>query len=150
MRIYTAVDEASYGLIVYFHGGAFFLGSLDTHDHVARSWPKRRNAGSFRSVTDWRPSTLSPPALRTARRWFGGSRRTHVASLGWNQRTLAVAGDSCRRDTSWPPWPRWLDDEGLDASPPDPLLPSLDLDFDVDRYASLRENAVGYGLETAG
>jgi acetyl esterase len=28
--------------------------------------------------------------------------------------------------------------------------PSLDLDFDVDRYASLRENAVGYGLETAG
>ena len=28
--------------------------------------------------------------------------------------------------------------------------PSLDLDFDVDRYPSLRENAVGYGLETAG
>jgi acetyl esterase len=28
--------------------------------------------------------------------------------------------------------------------------PSLDLDFDLDRYASLRENAEGYGLETAG
>lgn len=28
--------------------------------------------------------------------------------------------------------------------------PSLDLDFDVDRYASLRTEAVGYGLETAG
>ena len=30
------------------------------------------------------------------------------------------------------------------------FYPSLDLDFDVDRYASLRENAEGYGLETAG
>jgi acetyl esterase len=28
--------------------------------------------------------------------------------------------------------------------------PSLDLDFDEDRYPSLRDNAVGYGLETAG
>ena len=28
--------------------------------------------------------------------------------------------------------------------------PSLDLDFDVDRYPSLRDNAEGYGLETAG
>ena len=35
-------------------------------------------------------------------------------------------------------------------SPPDALHPSLDLDFDVDRYPSLRENACGYGLETAG
>jgi acetyl esterase len=30
------------------------------------------------------------------------------------------------------------------------FYPSLDLDFDVDRYPSLRENAEGYGLETAG
>ena len=30
------------------------------------------------------------------------------------------------------------------------IYPSLDLDFDVDRYASLRENAEGYGIETAG
>ena len=29
------------------------------------------------------------------------------------------------------------------------FYPSLDLDVDVDRYPSLRENAAGYGLETA-
>ena len=28
------------GVVVYLHGGAFFLGSLDTHDHVARSLAK--------------------------------------------------------------------------------------------------------------
>ena len=37
VRIYTPVEADTYGLLVYFHGGAFFLGSLDTHDHVARS-----------------------------------------------------------------------------------------------------------------
>ena len=42
-------------------------------------------------------------------------------------------------------------DDGFDRITHQVLFyPSLDLDFDVDRYASLRENAVGYGLETAG
>jgi acetyl esterase len=42
-------------------------------------------------------------------------------------------------------------DDGLDAITHQVLYyPSLDLDFDHDRYPSLRENAVGYGLETAG
>jgi acetyl esterase len=42
-------------------------------------------------------------------------------------------------------------DDGFDRITHQVLFyPSLDLDFDVDRYASLRENAEGYGLETAG
>ncbi|MDZ4091133.1 MAG: alpha/beta hydrolase fold domain-containing protein, partial [Arthrobacter sp.] len=40
VRIYTPVEADTYGLLVYFHGGAFFLGSLDSHDHVARSLAK--------------------------------------------------------------------------------------------------------------
>ena len=40
VRIYTPAEADAYGLLVYFHGGAFFLGSLDTHDHVARSLAK--------------------------------------------------------------------------------------------------------------
>ena len=37
VRIYTPAEADAYGLLVYFHGGAFFLGSVDTHDHVARA-----------------------------------------------------------------------------------------------------------------
>src|SRR5690606_20528986 len=40
VRVYTPDTAEHHGLIVYFHGGAFFLGSLDTHDHVARSLAK--------------------------------------------------------------------------------------------------------------
>jgi acetyl esterase len=41
-------------------------------------------------------------------------------------------------------------DDGFDRITHQVLFyPSLDLDFDVDRYPSLRENAVGYGVETA-
>lgn len=40
-------------------------------------------------------------------------------------------------------------DEGFDKISHQLLFyPSLDLDFDESRYASLRENATGYGLET--
>src|SRR5699024_6149864 len=36
VRIYTPTTQDSYGVLMYFHGGAFFSGSLDTHDQVAR------------------------------------------------------------------------------------------------------------------
>ena len=37
VRIYTPAESPTPGVVVYLHGGAFFLGSLETHDHVARS-----------------------------------------------------------------------------------------------------------------
>ena len=41
-------------------------------------------------------------------------------------------------------------DDGFDGITHQVMFyPSLDLDFDVDRYPSLTENAQGYGLETA-
>ena len=36
VRVYTPSGAETHPVLVYFHGGAFFLGSLNTHDHVAR------------------------------------------------------------------------------------------------------------------
>jgi len=36
VRVYRATEATTGGVLVYLHGGAFFLGSLETHDHVAR------------------------------------------------------------------------------------------------------------------
>ena len=40
VRIYTPARADEYAVLVYIRGGAFFLGSLETHDHVARSLAK--------------------------------------------------------------------------------------------------------------
>jgi acetyl esterase len=70
--------------------------------------------------------------------------------LAWDGRTFAVAGDSSG-GTFAAVVAALAHDDGLDAITHQVLYyPSLDLDFEVDRYPSLRENAVGYGLETAG
>ncbi len=71
-------------------------------------------------------------------------------SLGRDGSTLAIAGDSSG-GTFVAAVAAMAHDDGFDRITHQVLFyPSLDLDFDVDRYASLRENAVGYGLETAG
>ena len=150
IRIYTAVEAASYGVIVYFHGGAFFLGSLETHDHVARSLAKETECRVVSVGYRLAPEHAFPAGLEDCYetvRWVAQDARRE---LGWNQRTLAVAGDSAG-GTLVAAVAALAHDRGLDAITRQILYyPSLDLDLDLDRYASLRDNAVGYGLETAG
>jgi acetyl esterase len=72
------------------------------------------------------------------------------AGVGWDGTTLAVAGDSSGGNLAAAVVAR-AHDEGFDRITHQVLYyPSLDLDFDADRYPSLRQNATGYGLETAG
>ena len=149
VRIYTPVAADAYGLLVYFHGGAFFLGSLDTHDHVARSLAKETGLVVVSVGYRRAPEARFPAGLRdcdTAVRWAA----EHGADLRWDGTTLAIAGDSSGA-TFVAAVAAMAHDDGFDAITHQVLFyPSLDLDFDVDRYPSLRENAEGYGLETAG
>ncbi|MFC0419574.1 alpha/beta hydrolase [Glutamicibacter ardleyensis] len=71
-----------------------------------------------------------------------------VLTLQWDGKNLAVAGDSSG-GTFTAAICAMAKDEGFDKISHQLLFyPSLDLDFDESRYASLRENATGYGLET--
>ncbi|CAL9395539.1 alpha/beta hydrolase [Streptomyces sp. enrichment culture] len=149
VRIYTPDAAERHGVIVYFHGGAFFLGSLETHDHVARSLAAE--TGHKVVSVDYRraPEAAFPAGLDDCHavvRWVAGQ----GDELGWDGTTLAVAGDSSGGNFAAAVAAR-AHDEGFDRITHQILYyPSLDLDFDTGRYASLRENAVGYGLETAG
>ncbi|SDO93951.1 acetyl esterase [Arthrobacter sp. ok909] len=149
VRIYTPVEADAYGLLVYFHGGAFFLGSLDTHDHVARALAKETGYKVISVGYRLAPEASFPAGLDDCYgvvRWAAA--RGH--SLGWDGKNLAIAGDSSGGNFVAAVAARAHDD-GFPAITHQVLFyPSLDLDFDVDRYASLRENAEGYGLETAG
>jgi acetyl esterase len=149
VRIYTPVEGDSYGLLVYVHGGAFFLGSLETHDSVARSLATETGLKVISVGYRLAPEAAFPAGLQdcyAAVRWAA----ENDADLGWNGGTLALAGDSSGGNFV-AAVAAMARDDGFDAITHQVLFyPSLDLDFDVDRYASLRENAVGYGMETAG
>ncbi|MCK8675743.1 alpha/beta hydrolase, partial [Rhodococcus sp. HM1] len=139
----------THGILVYFHGGAFFLGSLDTHDHVARHLAKATGCTVVSVGYRRAPEAAFPAGLDdclTVVRWVAD----HGDDLHWNGDTLALAGDSSG-GTFVAAVAAAAHDQGFDRITHQILYyPSLDLDFDVDRYPSLRENAEGYGVETAG
>ena len=149
VRIYTPVAADAYGLLVYFHGGAFFLGSLDTHDHVARSLAKETGYKVISVGYRLAPEAAFPAGLDDCYgvlRWAA----ENGGSLNWDGKNLAIAGDSSGGNFVAAVAAKAHDDGFSRLTHQVLFYPSLDLDFDVDRYASLRENAEGYGLETAG
>ncbi|GAA1853947.1 alpha/beta hydrolase [Brevibacterium marinum] len=149
LRIYRQRPGEPTGVLLYFHGGAFFSGSLETHDVVARSLAVETGftvvAVGYRRA----PEAAFPAGLEdcfAALKWAIG----HGRDLDWDSHRLAVVGDSSGGTFAAVVAARALE-EGIDAITHQVLLyPSVDLDFDLDRYPSLRENARGYGLETAG
>ena len=139
VRVYGSPTDA---VVVYVHGGAFFLGSLETHDHVARELAvatgRRVVSVGYRRA----PEAAYPAGLDDC---YAVVR--HVIEQGG---TVAVVGDSSGGNFVAAVAALALD-RGLAGITHQVLLyPSLDLDFDETRYSSLVENAVGHGLETAG
>jgi acetyl esterase len=149
VRSYTPVEADAYGLIVYFHGGAFFLGSLETHDAVARSLAEATGLKVVSVGYRRAPEAAFPAGLSDCYavvRWAAEKGE----QLRWDGTTLALAGDSSGGNFV-AAIAAMAHDDGFDRITHQVLFyPSLDLDFDEDRYPSLRENAEGYGLETAG
>jgi acetyl esterase len=149
VRVYTPSAASEHPVIVFFHGGAFFLGSLETHDHVARMLAKATGAVVVSVGYRRAPEFAFPAGLQDCAgvvRWVAN----RGVDIGWDGRTLAVGGDSAG-GTFAAAVAAGEHDDGLDHITHQILYyPSLDLDFDVDRYRSLCENATGYGVETAG
>lgn len=133
--------DASRGTLVYCHGGAFFLGSLDTHDHIARA---------LANATGW---TVVSVGYRLAPEhpFPAGLEDCWAVTRELSRRggPLAIAGDSSGGTFAAALAAR-AHDEGVPVTHQVLYYPSLDLDFDESRYESLRTEGIGYGLETAG
>lgn len=152
VRVYKPSAADAHPVLVYFHGGAFFLGSLNTYDHVARALA---NAAQCVVVSvDYRlaPEHAFPAGLSDCYgvvQWIAQNGRDPSNEIGWDGKTLAVAGDSSGGNFV-AAVTAMAHDAGLNCITHQVLYyPSLDLDFDVERYESLKTNAVGNGLETA-
>lgn len=80
-------------LLVFFHGGGFVIGDLDTHDLACRLLC--REAGVQVLSVDYRlaPEHPFPAAVEDARAAFRWA-RVHAADLGADPASVAVGGDS--------------------------------------------------------
>jgi len=95
LRIYTPVAAGADSLpvLVYFHGGGFVIGDLDTHDGLCRQFA---NEGGFRVIAvDYRlaPEHKFPAALDDALAaviWI----EANASKLGVDANRIAVGGDS--------------------------------------------------------
>ncbi len=80
-------------LVVYFHGGGWLLGSIDSHDTICRSLANASGAVvlnvGYRCAPEARFPAAADDAL-AATRWA----HAHAALLGADAGRLAVAGDS--------------------------------------------------------
>lgn len=147
IRVYSPAEGNQFNILVYIHGGAFFSGSLETHDAIARALC---NASGFRVISvGYRlaPESEFPAGLDDCwdvLRWVD----EHPEVSGWNGEKLALAGDSSGGNFV-AALAGMAHDQRLSAVTHQVLLyPSVDLDFVSDRYPSLQENATGFGLET--
>lgn len=145
-RLYYPSDAPNLPIIVFFHGGGFVVGSLETTDAVCRQWA---NASQCLLVSvNYRhaPEHKFPAAVEdayAATKW--GSE--HAAEIGGDASRLAVAGVSAggnlaavvalmARDRGTPR----ISFQAL-------CVPVLDFNFGRASYA---ENAEGYGLTRKG
>ena len=95
LRIYTPVAAGADALpvLIYFHGGGFVIGDLETHDGLCRQFA---NEGDFRVIAvDYRlaPEHKFPAALDdafAAVQWI----EMHASELGVDANRIAVGGDS--------------------------------------------------------
>jgi acetyl esterase len=135
LRVFTPDD--AHGTVVFLHGGGWVVGSIDTHDHVAR---QLANASGARVVlVDYRlaPEHPFPAAVEDAETAFAYARETFGEPL-------VVAGDSAGGNLAAVLARRHRDTVALQAL----VYPVLDAHLDSDTYAAFGDGR--YGLSHAG
>jgi acetyl esterase len=93
IRVYTPVGSGLFPVVVFFHGGGWVTGDLDTQDMIARGLAHGANAivvsVAYRLAPE-HPFPAAPEDCWAATLWVA----KHAAELGGDPDRLAVAGDS--------------------------------------------------------
>lgn len=145
LRIYTPVGSGPHRLVVFFHGGGFVVGTLDTHDALARALAN--TAGAVVVSVDYRlapehPFPAAPEDCYAATEWVAN----HAGELGARAETLAVAGDSAGGALAAGVCQMSADRQGPSIAYQILLYPVTDCNFETGSY---RDNAEGYFLTRA-
>lgn len=142
LRIYTPAGTGPFKLMLYFHGGGFVIGDLESHDGVCRSLCN--TSDSVVVSVDYRlaPENQYPAATDdclAATRWAA----ENAAELNADAARLIVAGDSAGGNLAAVTALRARDEGGPAVASQVLIYPITDMDFDRGSYEA---NAEGYFL----
>ena len=143
VRVYTPEGRGPFPLVVFFHGGGWVLGDLDTHDPFCRLLCA--GAGCVVVSVGYRlaPEHRFPAAVDdalAATRWVA----EHAAEVGGDPARIAVAGDSAGGNLSAVTALRLRDEGGPVLRGQLLIYPGLG--FPTPPTPSYIENAEGYGM----
>jgi len=145
VRIYTPEGKGPFPLLVYYHGGGWVLGNLESHDDVCRSLARRAPAVVVSVDYARSPEARFPRIMadcETALRWTSD----HARELNGDATQLVVAGDSAGGTLAAGLALRVRDHGGPRIAFQLLIYPVTDRNFET---ASYREFATGYGLTRA-
>jgi acetyl esterase len=145
VRIYRPAGDAPKPTIVYYHGGGWVIGGLDTHDGACRALADAADAVVVSVDYRLAPEHPFPAPLEdavAALQWV----HDHASEIGGDPARIAVAGDSAGGNLA-----AVVAHEARDAGGPGLcfqllIYPVTDYEFDS---ASMHENAEGYFLTRA-
>jgi acetyl esterase len=143
VRIYRPAEGSGpRPIVVYFHGGGWVLGTLDTHDDVCRTLVNRSGvllvSVGYRRAPEYQfPAPLDDCV--TAVHWCA----LRGAEIGGDAGRLAVAGDSAGGNLATAVALRLRDEGGPRLAVQALIYPVTNFGFDS---ASYREYAEGFGL----
>jgi acetyl esterase len=145
VRLYRPEGKGPFPVLLFFHGGGWVVGDLETHDHVCRSLARR--GGALVVNVDYRlaPEVPFPGPLddcEAALRWAAAN----AAELGGDPSRISICGDSAGGNLAAGLAIRARDGGGPRIASQLLIYPVTDRNFETVSY---REYASGYGLTRA-
>jgi acetyl esterase len=142
VRIYTPQGTGPFPVVLFFHGGGWVLGSINTHDEVPRSICHR--SGSVVVSVDYRlaPEHKFPAALDdcyAALVWAS----EHAAEIDGDGKRIALAGDSAGGNLVAAVSQKARDQKGPKIALQILIYPVINHNLDT---ASYHQMSRGYGL----
>lgn len=143
VRVYRPTDDTGLPVLVWFHGGGWTIGSLETHDNTCRSLANA--VGCVVVSVDYRlaPEHKFPAAAEdafAATQWVA----QHASELGGDPKRIAVGGDSAGGNLAAVVSLLARDGGGPALAFELLVYPVTDHEFES---PSMHENATGYFLE---
>lgn len=142
LRVYTPAGERPFPVLVYFHGGGWVIGNLESHDSICRALTNAANCVTVAVEYGLAPEHKFPEPVDEAYAAIAYV-AAHGAEFGADGRRLAVAGDSAGGNLAAVVSLMARERGGPAITAQALIYPVTNFDFTTDSY---RDNGAGYLL----